>query len=260
MGKKKVYGIFFFIASAAVLLSINGCGMYYKADIAGYVKDSATGYGINGTLLQAYLTEEAAQSGEGYFTETSSMIYNGNPGYFTFTAVWQQLIGEYGSEGDTTELWISAVHENYSSKTVRVRGITSGDMNIIPDIELDAVVYTAGQVSGLVWDGTLDADSNPNYIDGVRVVLDLASTEKNPDYVAVSSTTQVGDTSQAGMYTFVNVTWRDQDNPGQITDEEKITISVDDPVYTGDKILERTIVSGQGVSFMGPDNLIECTE
>ena len=96
--------------------------------------------------------------------------------------------------------------------------------------------------------------------DGVRVVLDLASTEKNPDYVAVSSTTQVGDTTQPGMYTFINVTWRDEENPGQITDEEKITISVDDPVYTGDKSLERTIVSGQGVSFMGPDNLIECTE
>jgi hypothetical protein len=260
MGKKKACGILFFIAIAAALLSMHGCGMYYKADIAGYVKDSATGYGIDGTLLRAYLTEEAAQSGEGYFTETSSMVYNGNPGYFTFTAVWQQLISEYGSEGDMTDLWISAVHEDYSSRTVRVRGITSDGMNIIPDIRLDAVVYTARQVSGLVWDGTLDADSKPNYIDGVRVVLDLASTEKNPDYVAVSSTTQVGDATQAGMYTFVNVTWRDEDNPGQITDEETITISVADPVYTGDKSLLRTIVSGQGVSFMGSDNLIECTK
>ena len=254
MSKKKSSGIFGFITSAAVLLWLTGCGMYYKADVAGYVKDSATGYGINGTVLRAYLTEEDAQSGEGYFTETASLVYNGNPGYFTFTAVWQQLVSEYGSEGDATELWISAVHEDYLSKTVRVMGVTSDSMNVIPDIRLDAVAYTAQQVSGLVGNEV----STP--INGVRVVLDLASTEKNPDYVAVSSTTQVGDTTQSGMYTFVNVTWRDEENPGQMTDEEYITISVDDPVYTGDKSLEKTIVSGQGVSFTGTDDLIKLTE
>lgn len=46
MIKKKACGILFFIAFAAALLSTHGCGMYYKADIAGYVKDSATAYAL----------------------------------------------------------------------------------------------------------------------------------------------------------------------------------------------------------------------
>lgn len=239
------------IAALAVLFSLPlACGKYHEADIAGYVKDSANGYGVNGVTLKAYLTEEEAEEGTGALTETSSMIYNGNPGYFIYTILWQKLVGAYGSEGDATDIWISAEQEDYVSKIVEVKGITSGTLNVIPDIQLDAVVYTAQQVSGLVVDGVGDG------VDGVRVVLDLASTDTNPDYVAVSSTTQVGDTTQAGMYTFVNVKWRDEDNPGQMTDEESVTISVDDSVYTGNRELERTITSGTGVMMMDAGSAI----
>lgn len=243
----------FYFGAVMLILLLTGCGMYHKADITGYVKNSASGYGINGADLKVYLTEDAVQSGEGYILETSSMIYNGNPGYFTFTAVWQRLFSEYGSEGDVTELWIHAGHDEYSSKTVHVSGITSDTMNIIPDIELEAVVYTAQQVSGWVTDGT---GPPPNGVDGVRVVLDLASTEKNPDYVAVSSTVESGGSTQSGVYTFVNVQWRDEVNIGRMTDEEMITISVDDSTYTGDRTLERSVTSGTGVSMMDLESAI----
>ncbi len=236
----------------------SACKVYHEADIAGYVKDSATGYGINGAVLNVYLSEESAQTGEGCISETSSMIYNGNPGYFTYTVIWQKVLSEYGSEGDVTDLWVHASHEHYGSKIVQVKGVNSDAMNVVPDVKLDAVVYTAQQVSGIIWDGvSVDGNGQPVGTDGVRVVLNLASTDKNPDYVAVSSTTQMGDISQSGVYTFVNVQWRDEDHPGQAVDEEGITIAVDDAVYTGTKTLQRTITSGAGVTMMDADSAID---
>ena len=73
------------IVFSVVLLTLTGCGRYFTAEIAGYVKDSENDEGIDGAVIRMYNAEPASPDAESFIVETASVTSNGNPGYFTFT-------------------------------------------------------------------------------------------------------------------------------------------------------------------------------
>ena len=222
-------------AAVSGSLLISSCGRYYSGEIAGYVKDAESDEGINGAVVKLFLTEEEVANEE-YVVKTASMTSNGNDGYFSHKIIWQQTFGEFGAEGDSGEIWLTAEHEDYQTVSMQINGILSDTINVIPDIVMERATFEVPEVRGRV------VDVNGDGVNGVRVVLDLDSTaEEAEDYVTTTATVD-GD---IGTYQFENVTWKDEEAAGQNSDDEPATISVDDNQYTGDTALSITLTSGQ---------------
>lgn len=222
-------------AAVSGSLLISSCGRYYSGEIAGYVKDAESDEGINGAVVKLFLTEEEVANEE-YVVKTASMTSNGNDGYFSHKIIWQQTFGEFGAEGDSGEIWLTAEHEDYQTVSMQINGILSDTINVIPDIVMERATFEVPEVRGRV------VDVNGDGVNGVRVVLDLDSTaDEAEDYVTTTATAN-GD---IGIYQFENVTWKDEEAAGQNSDDEPVTISVDDNQYTGDTALSIILTSGQ---------------
>ena len=216
-------------------LLLFSCGRYYSGEIAGYVKDAESKAGINGAVIKLFLSEEEVTTEE-YVVKTASMNSNGNDGYFSHKIIWRQTFGEFGAEGDSGEIWLTAEHEDYQTVSVQINGILSDTINVIPDIVLERATFEVPEVLGRV------VDVNGDGVNGVRAVLDLDSTaDETEDYVPPTATIE----GNTGTYRFENVTWKDEEAAGQNSDDEPVTISVDDSEYTGDTALSITLTSGQ---------------
>jgi len=221
-----------------------GCGRYYSAEIAGYVRDSNNDNGINGAIIRMYLTKpESADSG-GFIAETASMTSGGNDGYYNHKIIWQTTNPKFSDEGDSGSIWISVTHPDYTSKIVEVSGIISDTVNVVPDIKLKRATFSCPTVTGKV------VNVNGEGVNGVRVVLDLQSTPDNDsDYVTTTTTLN----NEPGSYRFNNVTWRDEHPDSAETDTENATIYIDDSEYTSDTTLNVKLTSGQDNEI--PDNI-----
>jgi hypothetical protein len=213
-----------FIAIPCFVLFFS-CGRYYTCDIAGYVKDSQSNTGVNGALVRMYLSEPDSADDSGFIVETATMTSGGNPGYYSHKIIWEDSPGSFGEEGDSGVIWIGVSHEDYTSTVVKVEGIISDTLNIVPDIKIDRASFETPTVTGRV------VNVNGEGVNGVRVVLDLQSTGgTDADYVTTTATLE----GETGHYRFNNVSWRDDTPDSQDADTENAGIYIDDPDYTSD--------------------------
>lgn len=204
----------------AGILFLSSCGNFYSADIQGYVLDSESNTGINGVTIYLFEKEPELPQDENFFTKTSTANFNGEAGYYSSKVIWQSLVGRFGPEGDSGEIYMGVSHPDYADVVITQRGIFSDTNNILEDIELDRTTFSSPLVSGRV------VNSSGEGVNGVRMVLDLDSTpDENEDYVALSGT--VEDT--IGVFEFTDVTWTDETAAAEGTSStENVTISVDD--------------------------------
>ena len=222
------------IISYVVLLGVTSCGRYFSAEIAGYVKDSDNETGVDGAVIRIYHEEPESANADGFIVETASITSGGNPGYFSHRIIWQKLFPEFGAEGDTGSLFLGITHADYLPTVTEVRGVLSDTLNLVPDVRLDRATFVAPRVTGLVVDPTGAG------VDGVRVVLDLVSTEdETSDYVAFTGEVE----GVTGTYEFEDVTWRDDEAAGSGSDTETATISVEDPDYSSPANVSVSLVS-----------------
>lgn len=232
------------ICGVALPFLLLGCGAFYSADIAGYIRDTESNNGIDGALIRVYLQEPASADEEDFIVETASMTSNGNPGYYSHRIVWQNIFPAFGNEGDSGDVWLGIMHEDYSSSVVHVQGVISDTLNLVPDIVLDRASFSTPEATGRIVDVSGDG------INGVRLILDLASTTENAeDYVTTTTTSLEGTT---GQYSFPNVTWRDEAPDSAASDTETATIIVDDPDWVSALSMQVTLTSGQ-ISSMPED-------
>ncbi|AHC13473.1 hypothetical protein [Salinispira pacifica] len=204
----------------AGLLLLAGCGNFYSADIQGYVQDGESGEGINGVTIYLFDKEPELPDDESFFTKTSTANFNGEAGYYSSKVIWQSLVGRFGPEGDSGEIYMGVTHPDYADIILTQRGIFSDTSNILEDIELDRTTFSSPLVSGRV------VNSSGEGVNGVRLVLDLNSTpDEAEDYVAVSATVD----GTIGVFEFNNVTWTDETAAEEGTSStESATVSVDD--------------------------------
>ncbi len=215
---------------------LSGCGRYYTAEIAGYVKDSNNENGINGAIIRIYLSQPDNADSTNFIAETASMTYSGNDGYYNHKIIWKSTDPDFADEGDSGTIWIGVTHPDYTSEVIQVSGIISDTVNVVPDIKLDRATFSSPTVTGRV------VNVNGEGVNGVRVVLDLQSTEdEDADYVTTTTTLN----NEPGSYRFNNVTWRDENPDSSDSDTENATISIDDPDYTSDTTLQVQLTSGQ---------------
>ncbi len=222
-------------ALLATVMIVVSCGRYFSAEIAGYVKDSDSGAGIDGAIIRIYLNEPDSADAAGFIVETASVTSAGNPGYFNHEIIWQNLFPAFGAEGDTNSVWLGITHEDYLQAAVQVRGILSGTVNFIPDVLLDRAEFSTPLVRGGVIGPSGDG------LNGVRVVLDIASTDETEDYVTVTTTVGGDD----GTYEFSDVSWRDDQAAGGGSDTEDATVLVDDDEYGSTQELSIVLSSGR---------------
>lgn len=229
------------IATAALLA---GCGRYFNAEIAGYVKDSESEAGINGAVIRIYLAEPESPEAEGFIVETASVSSSGNDGYFNHRIIWENAFPAFGAEGDTSTVWLGISHEDYLPAIAPIRGILSDTVNFVPDVLLDRAEFSVPSVRGRVVDPVGDG------LNGIRVVLDILSTEDEEDYVTV--TTEIDGVD--GTYEFTDVSWRDDEAAGSGSDTEEVEILIDDNDYSSSDVLAVLLSSDQHIEVSGVIN------
>lgn len=233
------------VVLATALLASCG-GYYYRATVQGFVVDEESDVGINEATVRVYTDEIEEPDAEGYVVQTSTVTQGGNAGYYSSTVIWRRVFGAYGTEGDTTTLWLSFTHPDYGSQVVSAEGILSEEDNLIATVRLGQTSFDLPALRGRVVDG------NGTGVNGVRVVLDLPVVEGSDDDTdQVTLTATVDGTT--GTYEFAPVEWSEE-NTGDPNGEVSATIRVDDPEwgdpsYTGDPgtsdddyIVERQVV------------------
>jgi len=221
---------------AVSVLMMAGCGNFYTAEIQGFVVDSNTDGGVNDATVRLYLDAPETASADGFFARTSTSTSNNRNGYFRNAVVWNAWFSSYGPEGDSGTVYLGITHPDFADAIVEVPGVLSDTLNTIETIVLDRISFEVPSVTGRI------VDVNGDGVNGVRVVLDLASTtDDTEDFVTVT-----GDEPQgSGYYVFDNVEWRDDTNAGNETDDEDITIVVDDDVWEAATTVAATLTSGQ---------------
>jgi len=233
------------VALATALLASCG-GYYYRATVQGFVVDEESDAGINEATVRVYTDEIEEPDADGYVVQTSTVTQGGSAGYYSSTVIWRRVFGAYGTEGDTTTLWLAITHPDYGSQIVSAEGILSEEDNLIATIRLSQTSFDLPALRGRVVDG------NGAGVNGVRVVLDLPQVEgTDEDTDEVTLTATVDGTS--GTYEFSPVEWSDA-NTTDPNGEVSATIRVDDPEWgdpssTGDPatsdddyIVERQVV------------------
>ncbi|MCD6120202.1 MAG: hypothetical protein J7K04_00015 [Spirochaetales bacterium] len=234
--KKSIFITVIITTATAILLFLSGCSRFYSAEIAGYIKDSNSGNGINGAIIRMYLEEPEAANSDNFIVETASMVSGGNNGYFNHKIMWETWNAKFGDEGDSGTIWLGVTHDDYSPAIIKVSGIISDSVNLVPDIKLDRATFSSPTVTGRV------VNVNGEGVNGVRIVLDLASTtDEDQDYITTTATIN----GNTGTYEFRNVTWRDDSPDSEDSDTEDITLIIDDPDYTASGSLSAIITSDQ---------------
>ncbi len=236
---------------AAVFFLLSSCGSYFGGEVAGYVKDSDTEEGINGAVIRIFLEEPASADAETFIVKTASNTSGGNAGYFSHKIMWQTSAPKFGDDGDSGTVWLGITHDDYKSAVVKVPGILSDTVNLVPDIKLDRATFSATEVTGKV------VNVSGSAVNGVQVVLDLASTtDDDRDYVTTTATIN----GESGMYRFTNVTWKDENPDSASTDTETIYlyISENDANYqwkTGNTPNKLTMVITSGQSAQATQDI-----
>lgn len=219
-----------------------GCGRFYSAELAGYVKDEENGAGVNGAVIRMYLREPDTADASGFIVETASMSAGGNAGYYSHRIIWQNLTPKFGEEGDSGDVWIGITHEDYAPRIAHVRGILSDTVNTVPDILITRATFSVPLVSGRV------VNAAGTGVNGVRVVLDLQSTtDDDEDYVAATTTID----GETGSFRIANVTWRDSAPDGTGFDTEPADIFVSDDSYESTAVTA-TLTSDQDLNLPEP--------
>lgn len=218
------------------------CGRYYSCDVAGYVINSSSRLGINGAQVRLYTDEPETADAEDHIVETSTMTSGGNSGYFSHKIIWSNWFGTFGDEGDTGEVWIGVVHEDYQSVITQRTGLLSGTLNVIADITMERASFEMPLLEGRI------TDSYNAGVNGVRVVLDLDSTaDDGTDYVTVSGE----DGGLDGVFSFTNIRWRDDDADSAGADTETAGIYIDDSSYTSTYTADNRL----GVNLQSDDEM-----
>ena len=232
---RAVHGVFSAISVIAAILLV-GCGNYYRAEIQGFVIDSQSDTGINDATVRLYLGEPADAAEDGFFARTSTATSNNQPGYFRNSVVWNAWFSSFGPEGDSGAAYLGITHEDYAPAIVSVPGVLSDTVNTVQNVRLDRISFEVPSVSGRV------VDVNGDGVNGVRMVLDLASTtDDSDDYVVITGDEPDG----PGYYVFESVEWRDDINAGNDSDDEEIPLTVDDGEWEAPAGLAVTLTSGQ---------------
>ena len=246
-GKRGSFYTYLKLVCIALCIStaLTSCGWYFTSDIAGYVKDSESENGIDGAVIRIYLEQPATADADGFIVETASATSSGNAGYFSHRVIWQNLLPSFGEEGDSNSLWLGITHEDYLAAVVEIRGILSDTVNLVPDVTLDRAGFSVPLVTGRVVDPSGDG------VNGVRVVLDIPTTEEEEDYVSV--TTDFED--EAGRYRFTDVSWRDDEAAGSGSDTEDVEVYIDDNQYSSMDVLTVSLVSDQEITIPDTDNI-----
>ena len=235
--KRREHGLIAVIVATALVISACNVGYFFSAEIAGYVKDSESEVGVDGVIVRIYLEEPASADADGFIIETATGTSGGNPGYFSHRVVWQSVEADFGAEGDSNSVWLGVAHADYVDSVAEVRGVLSDTVNYIPDVWLDRAAFTASSVTGEV------VDAAGSGVNGIRIVLDVISTDLEEDYTTV--TTVVAGVE--GTYQFTGVTWRDDAAAGAGTDTEEVRIFVDDDEYSSDDELTVLLASDQNI-------------
>ncbi|MBT3272837.1 MAG: hypothetical protein HN368_06765 [Spirochaetales bacterium] len=228
---------------AAVLIGtvlVTGCGGDYTAEIAGYINDSESGAGVDGAVVHIYSEEPDTAGDEGFIVETASMSSGGNAGYFNHKIIWRNWFPAFGEEGDTGSVWLGISHGDYADAIIHVQGLLSATLNVIPDIQLERATFSIPELTGRI------IDVGGEGVNGVRVVLDLASTTDDAeDYITTTGTID----GAVGTYRFTNITWRDEAPDSAAADTESVTLIVDDQDYDSATMLTTLLASDQNAEF-----------
>lgn len=228
--------MFQFVPIVVVAAVFAGCGNFYNAEIQGFVVDGNSDSGINDATVRLYLDEPETADDESFFARTSTSTSNNQNGYFRNAVVWNAWFSSYGPVGDSGTVYLGITHPDFADAVVEVPGILSDTVNTVETIVLDRISFAVPRISGRV------VDVNGDGVNGVRVVLDLLSTDDDTeDLVTVTGDEPEGD----GYYVFEEVEWRDDENAGNETDDEEITISVDDDEWESSSNVTATVTSGQ---------------
>jgi hypothetical protein len=133
------------------ILLLGGCGNFFTAEVQEFVVDGESDAGINGASVYFYRDEPSSAGAEGFFTKTSTVTANGNPGYYSSRVVWNSFFADFGPEGDSGEIYVGVVHPDFSSRVVLMEGIFSDTTNNLGDIVLSRTSFEI-QVRGTVED------------------------------------------------------------------------------------------------------------
>jgi len=233
--------LIFLFGLAVSALFIQSCGYYYTATLQGYVIDDETEDGINGATIYIYYSDpgdadtlaEDPSSGSNFVTSTTTSTSNNNDGYFSSKVIWENSFGKYGQEGDTTNLYILIVDDDYAPVLKKLTGIFSDSTNTLEDIRLSSVTHIVPEISGTI----LDTQGNP--VNNVRLVLDLTPNDSSDDEDYVTSSTEID--GEEGRFQFTDVTWNDDLSSNE---ELEVLIRIDDTSWQSSEDLTITIQEG----------------
>jgi hypothetical protein len=194
------------LALAALTLSATSCGKrFFSATLAGYVREAGAdpgspGAGIDDAEIRVYLEEPASGTEPDYLVKTASLTSGGQSGYWSHKVMWENWLPRFPDEGDAWTFYVSVRKPGYFPRIVAVSGILSDATNVIPTIELRRISMASlrGRVVNRFGQG----------LDGVRVVLNLASTDAEEDYVATSAS----DDGETGYFEIQDIAWLDPDS------------------------------------------------
>ncbi len=199
---------------------------FTSSKVKGRVVDSS-GNGVNTVrvVLNLPSTEDIT---EDYVVESATDPDDQTIGTFLFEEVeWEDP--DAGS-GQTSTIDVSFYvdspdhYSEYNKDSALVVTLTSGQEN---EVSQSIVVHEAAFSMPSLKGAVLLQGSGVN---GVRVVLDLLSSEAGEDYVGETYTAGSDD----GVFEFVNVSWRDSSPDPVDADVERVRIYVADENYNAD--------------------------
>jgi hypothetical protein len=238
------------LLTGAVLLAglplLAGCSRIYSAEISGYAKDGGTGLGVTGATVRIFLTQPTNADDAEFAAETTT-TYNGQiPGYFDREIMWEAASPKFREEGDAISVWLSVTHPDFQSTIQQVDGILSGNQDVVPDILLTRVWFSAVTVTNP--DSLTTAGIN-----NATVSIDLTPSDSttNRDFVTTTYTyVPSAGAPIPGTFTFLNVKWNNAtpNSPGSDTHDVRI-----DVISTaGNKSATATLTSGQIPNVLNP--------
>ncbi len=232
---------------ALVSIGVAGCGYVYRAEIQGQIVDSDDDSGINRASVRVYEEEPSDPDSDGFLVKTESVTSGGTPGVFRTSVVWREVFGAFGTEADTTELWLGVTHPDYSGVVVEVRGILSDQANTVGEIALLDADRDPDAQSALVQGRVFEVvDGSREPVAGYAVGVEVTSTDGGPE-----SDVDVPDTVRTGATgTFVlAVEWPEDSNI------ESVELELTYPAGAGenDEDAIRTITVEDGDNFFVQD-------
>ena len=236
---------------------------FSSSEISGRIVD-VNGEGINGVqvLLDLTSTEDVEQD----YATTSATIEE-VIGAFRFQDVtWQDSDPDFGEENgsetsssETAHIYVDDTDFysiNTASNPIEITLTSNAETELSQNIEVRRGLFSVPYVRGKV---LLDTTSGLGE-NGVRVVLDLLSTEDQGDYETTTSSLE----GEKGYYQFDDVVWEDN-TPEHVdtdlnTDKENIRIYVDDTDYYSvnneENPIEATITSDQASVIPVASNIV----